>query len=464
MKIDRQKLIKIALPAGIILLGFVLMMALIKLRPAPKKAAPDNKGVLVRVETLSATDWEVTVTGTATARARQEISVIPQVTGTVKSLVSGFAEGGFFKKGQALFSIDPTDYKLALRQALAAEARAEYELEQIKSRADIARKEWELVSSTPGAMPPDTLDNERLSKSEPNPLVLYEPQMKNVRASLESASAMVELARLNLERTTIRAPFDCRVRTKNVDVGQFVRSGTPVAVLAGTGAAEVVMPLERNELSWIDIPGPGSGGPGSRALVTVSGSAPGQGWEGRVVRSGGEVDQRSRMVQVVVEVDDPYGLKQANAQRPPLMNGSFVNVTIKGKTLKDVFVIPRAALRDNSTVWAMDRDGYLRIKKVDVARFEGDRAIITGGLEENASMVLTKVSGAADGMKLRTSSMGAGIGNSTEPDVASQAGDSRAGGFPTVDSRAGDSRAGLSNMPGTAPPDETGGDETETSR
>ena len=104
----------------------------------------------------------------------------------------------------------------------------------------------------------------------------------------------------------------------------------------------------------------------------------------------------------MVEVDDPYGLKRANRGKPPLMNGSFVNVSIKGRTLKSVFVIPRAALRDDSTVWVMDRDGYLSIKKVDVARFEGDRAIISGGLAESEPLVLTRISGAADGMKLRT--------------------------------------------------------------
>jgi RND family efflux transporter MFP subunit len=425
MNIDKKKILKKVLPAGIVLLAIILMMSLIKLRPEPRKKAPDNKGVLINVEPLNMTDWEVTVSGTATAKAGQEVSVIPQVTGTVKSLGKGFAEGGFFKKGQTLLIMDDHDYRLAFRQARASEARAEYELEQIKSRAGIAKKEWEIISGTPGAVS---------ESSQPNPLVLYEPQLKNAQAALESASAMVDLAKLNLERTTIRAPFDCRVRTKNVDVGQFVRSGTQVALLASTAKAEVVMPLDRDELRWIDIPGPGPGSTGSTAMVSVSGAAPQEGWQGRVVRSGGEVDMKSRMVQVVVEVDDPYGLKKANKGRAPLMNGTFVNVSIKGRTLKDVFVIPRAAIRDDSTVWTMDPEGYLRIKGVDILRYEHDSAIITEGLADGDVLVITKVSGAADGMKLRA---------------------------PVKDNTSGIRDTGLSNTPEPAAADKPGAGKTE---
>jgi len=399
----KRNVVRKLLPAAIIFLGIFIMWALIMSRPVPKKAEPGYSAALVQTEQVYSSDLEVTVSGTATVRAEHEVSVIPQVSGTVKSIAKGFAEGAFFKKGDVLLKIDDTDYRLALRQALASEARAEYELEQIKSRADIARREWELISkiSSPSGRDSDSQQATSPGNEQPNPLVLYEPQMKNAQASLKSASAMVELARLNLERTTIRAPFDCRVRTKSVDTGQYVRTGTIVTVLASTGAAEVVVPLERQELRWLDIPRIGSTGKGSMATIAVPGDSTGASWQGRVVRSLGEVDMKSRTVQLIVAVDDPYGLKRENRERAPLMSGSFVNVKITGRELKGVFSIPRSALRDGNTVWLLDAQSALKIVKVNVARIQGDRVIIDKGLMDGQRLVLTKISGAADGLKLR---------------------------------------------------------------
>ena len=108
-------------------------------------------------------------------------------------------------------------------------------------------------------------------------------------------------------------------------------------------------------------------------------------------------------MQVIVEIKDPYGLKEKVGTRPALAAGSFVEVEIKGKRLKDVFVIPRTAFRDNSTVWTMDKDNMLKIKKVKTLRLEKERVIISEGIDDGEMIVLTNLSGAANGMKLRTS-------------------------------------------------------------
>lgn len=380
---------KIVIPIAIVLFAFIVMMVLVNMRAAPKKAPPGTEGVLVKTGQVISDKVTIEVRATGNVRATQEVSVIPQVSGVVKETAPDFVEGGFFKKGQELFRIDGTDYQLALRSAEAVEAQAEVELETIKSRADIARREWEIMSR-------GTLD-----PSAPNPLALYGPQMKNARAMMESAAAKVEQARLNLKRTVLRAPFDCRLRSKAIDTGQYVRSGNPVAVLAGTASAEVVIPLEREELKWLTLPGPAAtGGKGPLATVGVPGT---EGvWNGRVMRTLGEVDMKSRMVQVVVKVDDPYGIASGQKDGLPLMNGSFVSVSIRGKTLERAFIVPRQALRDDNTIWVMDSAGELRITPVNVVRVAGDSVIVDKGLNDNDRIVLSKVSGAADGMKLRT--------------------------------------------------------------
>ncbi|MCK4911410.1 MAG: efflux RND transporter periplasmic adaptor subunit [Thermodesulfovibrionales bacterium] len=388
MKMD-NKALKVILPVAILLAGFLVMMIMVKSRPEQKKVQRQAPAMLVEIMRAESTDTISMVHATATVSAAREVTLVPQVSGVVTSLSRNFKAGGFFKKGQLLFSIDKTDYALALKSAEAARAKALHTLETVRSRADIAGREWEILDNGKG--------------KKPNPLVLYEPQLKEAQAALESADASVKLAELKLSRTKLRAPFDARVRSENIDVGQYIGMGSQVALLAGTETAEVVVPLLKEELGWISIPRPGSKDGGSLATVSMGQGGGGTAfWNGNVVRSLGEVDPKSRMVSVVVEIKDPYGIKAKSSDTKILLNGSFVDVTIMGRSLKDVFVLPHSVLREDSTIWVMDEQGLLRINKVNVLRTEKDRIIIDSGLKDGDNIVLTRFSGAARGLRLRT--------------------------------------------------------------
>ncbi|MGB6410187.1 MAG: HlyD family efflux transporter periplasmic adaptor subunit, partial [Candidatus Deferrimicrobiaceae bacterium] len=207
---------------------------------------------------------------------------------------------------------------------------------------------------------------------------------------------------LDLARTSVYAPFPCLVRSEEIDLGQYVTVGRNVATVAGTGAAEIVVPLPLEEMQWITIPRKGSNGNGSKAQVKLSVGDQVLTWKGRVIRSLGEVDPRGRMAQVVVAVADPYNLERGRGpKRRDLEIGMFVDVEIIGKTLSGVFSVPRSALRDGDTVWTMDDEGKLRVTPVTVVRRERDTVVLRDGFQEGAKVVLTNISGASDGMKLR---------------------------------------------------------------
>ncbi len=387
MKMD-NKALKIILPAVILLAGFLIMMIMIKSKAEQKKEQRQSPAMLVEIIRAQRSDTSAIVHATAIVSAAREVTLVPQVSGVVISLAGNFKAGGFFKKGQLLFSIDRTDYALALKSAEASMAKARRDLETVKSRAGIAQREWELLDNGKG--------------EKPNSLVLYEPQMKEAEAALESADALVKLAQLNLNRTSLYAPFDARVRSESIDVGQFIGMGSQVALLAGTETAEVVVPLLKEDLGWISIPRPGSGNSGSQATVSMGQGGGTASWRGHVVRSLGEVDPKNRMVSVIVEIKDPYGMRARSSDKEMLLNGAFVDVTIMGQPLKGVFVLPRSVLREDSTVWVMDEQGLLRINKVNVLRMGKDRIIIDSGLKDGDNIVLTRFSGAAEGLRLRT--------------------------------------------------------------
>jgi len=384
----KGKFFRVVIPVLILVASITAAVLMIKFRPAPRKEMKKQPGVLVEVFRAVPSRYTVHVRGTGTVRARREISIVPQVSGRVVHVSPSFSDGGFFRKGELMFRIERVDYELRVEKARAALAQAEFELAREQSNATIAREEWERLRERDGA--------------QPNPLVLYEPQLKRARAQVASARASLRQAELDLERTSVHAPFNCIVLRENIDPGQYVRAGSSVAVVAGTDRAEIVVPLPVEDLHWIHIPGRGRKGRGSPATVSMKAGDRLHVWNGRVERALGDIDPESRMSRVVVVVDDPYGFGTGDrGSRQALEMGMFVKADIEGDTIDNVFVIPRRALRDGDTVWIADGSNMLRTRHVRVYRREYDSVVISGGLSAGDRVVLTSIPGAADGLKLR---------------------------------------------------------------
>lgn len=377
------------IPIIILAAGLAGMQAMVLSKTPPKKQAQPNPGALVETMRVSPVDRQVTVWATGTVQPQMTAELVPQVRGRVIGLAPGFVVGGFFEKGDLLFEIEAIDYELVAEKSRAAMAKAEYELAQIESHARVARLEWERI---------------RLEKKgRPNPLVLYEPQLKNVRAALASARADLRQRLIDIGRTKIYAPFNCRIRSEAIDPGQYVTAGKSVAVICGTDTAEIIIPVPLHEVQWLCVPRTlRDKACGSQATVSIDVNGRSFSWQGRIDRSLGEVDPKGRMVRLVVSVSDPYGHRlPPDRERLDLAEGLFVQVILEGRTVSDVILIPTGALRENSSVWVMNSDGRLDIRNVEVIRREKENVLIRSGLESGDRLILTHLSGAAQGMKLR---------------------------------------------------------------
>jgi len=382
----KSRMIQYILPVIIVLAGMVGMAGMVLSKTPPDKIEHPQIGILVETLALQASDHQVRIQVTGTVQAAMSVNIVPQVSGRVVRLARGFKEGAFIQKGQLLFEIEDADYQLAAEKSRAEIAKAEYDLASVESQARVARLEWERVK----------LD----AKTQPNPLVFYEPQLKNAQAALAGAKADLQQRLLDVARTRIYAPFNCRVRSKAVDPGQYVVAGQTVAAVAGTDAAEIVVPVPLDELQWIDVPRAGVR-KGSAAEVHLSAGGSDYTWKGRIDRSLGEVDAQSRMIRMVVRVDDPFGLEHKDHNALDLAEGLFVNVILTGRTLDRVFAIPAHALRHQETVWLMGPDNMLHIEPVKILRREKDRVLVRGELQAGQQLVTTQISGAAQGMQLR---------------------------------------------------------------
>ncbi|MCK4379195.1 MAG: efflux RND transporter periplasmic adaptor subunit, partial [Deltaproteobacteria bacterium] len=231
---------------------------------------------------------------------------------------------------------------------------------------------------------------------------LYEPQLREALARQTAAQAQLEQAKLNLERTKIQAPFNCFIRSENLDPGQYLRSGSTVIEISGTDSAEIIIPLPNTDFRWLTIPRGEKNPKGSTATVILDDQQQTYRFPGQLVRALGEVDPRGRMSRVVIAIDDPFHLrKKTDSYLPELEIGMFVNVIIHGRQLEQVISLPRDALRDQETVWVVDDNDKLQIKPVTVIHRQLKTVLISAGLNDGDRVVLTNLNGVANGMKLR---------------------------------------------------------------
>jgi len=373
-------------------LGYFGMNELKASKPQMERRKPPPPTPTVRTITVETTSKPVMVQGEGTVKPLKEINLVPQVGGKVIEVSPSLVNGGQFKEGDVLLRIDPIDYELAVTLAGARVKEAQSKLELAKEEAAAAREEWRLIKG---------LSKESDRTRKPPPLVAKEPQLAYARAQLKADQANLSKARLSLDRTKLKAPFNGRVSEEHVDIGQYVTPGQPLAGLYSINAAEIMVPLEDDDLRWLSIPGFTDGdGPGSKATVRATIGGRDMTWPGEVVRAEGQIDARTRMLNAVIRVMDPY------VKKPPLVSGLFVKVDIEGKILEDAAVIPRFTVRENNTVWVVEENGRLTFRKVDIAGVQGGYCLVQSGLNTGDLLVTSSIQAVTDGMAVQATDIG----------------------------------------------------------
>jgi len=378
---------KVLLPILVVTLGALGAYLLIQSRQKPATRVPEKVLPLVRVQPVELLDLQLSVMSQGTVGPRTVSALVPEVSGRVIEVAASFAAGGFFEANEVLLHIDPHDYRQALVQARSQVAQAELRLAREQAEADVARREWS-----------------EIGQGEPTPLTLHEPQLADAAAALEGARAALVKAERDLERTDIRAPYAGRVREKQVDVGQFVVRGSPLATIYAVDYAEVRLPLPDAELAFVDLPLVYRGDRGEQTYprVTLRSDFAGQiyEWQGRIVRTEGEIDPASRMVHVIARVKDPYA-RSKDRNRPPLASGMFVTAEIRGRHVENVAVIPRSAVREGDLVLIVDAEDRLRFRPVSILRSSGGDVIVQSGLSDGERICISPLSAVTDGMRVR---------------------------------------------------------------
>lgn len=380
--------------------------------PAPQHSGGTEPAPMVQVFQAERRDVAVRLHGSGTVRPRASVRVVPQVSGRLNMVHEQIGEGGLIRAGEPLLRIDAEDYELALRRSKARLARSQSSL--VAARATVREAEAELEDARDEVYRLESLQESRaINERELRrarvtrdiAAAQHEAATANlevIRAEIEEAEAAVDKAELDLRRTTITFEYDVIIDRMDVERDQHVTAGEPIGEVYRVDAVEIVVPMEQRKLRHLPtLPVATSGEvevaagdlPRARVDFTFAGRSGSR--EGRVVRVAGSVDAQSRMLDLIVRVDDP---RDADGG-PPLVPGAFARVTFEGPTLEGLVRVPATAVEGGSGVWVV-RDERMHRVAVEVAHGDERWAYVADGLSGGEQVVSSPLTIRTEGMRV----------------------------------------------------------------
>ncbi len=380
-----KKLLKVIAPILVIAVSIGVVQALSAAKPAPEKKEESQRFISLYVDEVKSDTVTISVKSQGEVRPKTEIDVIPQVSGLIMAISESFAEGAEFSPGETLIKIDDTNYKLAVIRAEARVAEAQVAVQRELANAKIKEDHW--------------LD--KRTSGEPTAYALNKPQVLEAEAKLLAAGADLQEAKLNVARTEIQVPFLGRVSTKNVGIGQYVTAGTILGHVFSTDTVEVRLALTDAQLVELNLPMGFMADAFNAPVVQFTARVGNQerSWTGRIVRTHASVDQQTRLIYAIAEVEDPYGLGSDSGA--PMAVGMFVSAEIASTNSQEALVLPRLALRSADKVYVINDDNRLEIRTVEVLSTSADTVLVTAGVVVGDKVVTSTIPAAVDGMEVR---------------------------------------------------------------
>ena len=367
-----MKWIKIALPIGILVAGYIAMKGVEATASDSAISEQVDTRPTVTIEHLTTENYTVNISSYGEVTPLESTNLAAQVTGEVESWNPNFVSGGLIKRGDVLFTIEKDSYEAALLQAEASLASAQAQLIQEQAQADVARREAK------------TLPDARITD-----LYLRKPQVLSAQAALKSAEAQLRIARRDLENCEVKAPYDALVISRSIGKGDYVSTGTIAAQLNSIETAEIIFPVagfDRQFLAGDML--------GKTAMVELDGSN--RKVEATINRDLGTVDEATRMTHYVARIDDPYGLR---SNKPVVKFGSYATLSFEGKTLDDVYRVPQELINRNK-LWTLNDKNELVPHQVTVIREEGSDFLIQGQFN-NEKVVMSLPEYPQEGMAVK---------------------------------------------------------------
>lgn len=415
-----------------LVVGIVVVVVLVRNRPELKHKAEQEESRVLRVISVAAVDVIPRAIGYGTAEPGRVWKAVAEVKGRVVETHSVLKPGAMVKKGELLVRIDPAEYQLAVSQLNADIAQVNAQLEELtvkeaNDRASLkieeqslalAEREFErakalLQRDASSAGEVDQQERTMLTQRQSvqhlrNSLDLLPHQRRALKATLAVKKAKLEQAQLDVGKTVIEAPFDCRLGDLSIELDQFLAVGQFLFEAHSIAMTEIEAQIPLDQLRNLIDPQHRLRVPVNMDQETVkelfdfdvcvrfrSGDFEAE-WEGRVVRIREQIDPQTRTIGLVIAVDEPYQ-KAIPGKRPPLVQGMYCEIELRGAARMGRVVIPRSALRDGH-VYVVDDDNRLQQRNVDVGFAQSNFFCLRDGLQAGERLVVSDPTPAIEGM------------------------------------------------------------------
>jgi multidrug efflux pump subunit AcrA (membrane-fusion protein) len=426
-------------PLFVVLLGIGGYWCLASMRSLPTVKQDEPQAPLVETAVVSPVRTSVPIHFHGTVVPKREVALVAELAGTVVEKNPSVRAGSFVKRGQVLFRIDPTRYELEVKRAESELKQVEADVKQLEleetnnhkllqlaqQELEIAERELERLDqlakrNAASESQRDQVASQRMKSRNAlqtieNAQRLVTTRRDRLRAMVELSSTRVRAAQLDLEKTSIAAPFDGLVVKDHAEKDTFVQPGTVLAELEDTSAVEVRCHLRAEDLEWLWNSAEGRSSrsdsgespfavPPIPAQVTYSIAGKEYEWAGKLKRFEGiGVDERTRTVPCRIEVPRPVRT-DVDGGPPALVRGMFVKVALSATPAKSLLELPVPAVRPGPEVWTIQADGILKIEKPRIVRTLPETVLIDAGssaIRAGMKVVTSPLGFPVEGMKLR---------------------------------------------------------------
>ncbi len=419
---------------AVLVAGVVGQRVLSSKKSPPRRKPPRAKSLVVEVLTAESVSHTVTLSGFASATAGRTVSLAAEVSGKVVTANEALRAGGFIDKGQPLFSIDGERLRIRVETGEADVARTKARLRALTVQRKGARQ---TVKDSKGAV---ALTRKQLSREEKlagkghisgavvdrtklelNQRIerlhtastqadLLAHTIAQTQAELTVSEKNLEQSTMDRDRAAVVAPFDLQVVSSKVEVSHWLNTGQTAAVVDDISTIELGVEVPADDLTW--LPAEDDQQPATRsewvklltgrtATVYRTGSdGRERHWSGVVHRIGPGLSVQTRMVTLFIRVAAPLA-STPDSPPLPLLPGMFCRTDIPGRTIGDVYVLPRKALQEPNVVYIADPEDKLRRRAVSVVRQSGDHVVVDSGISAGDRIIVTTLGEAVDGSKLK---------------------------------------------------------------
>ena len=339
-----------------------------------QQEAPPHK---VEVAEMARQDIPLNKSYPSLLRSDSEVTLVARVSGYLEE--RHFEPGQMVEEGDSLYTIEPDLYQATVnqREADLQSARAEYS----RAQRDAQRFEQLLGQNSVSRQQYDQAQAEQ----------------RVAQANVAQAEAALTSANLDLGYANVSAPVSGMISLSQINVGNFVNSGTELATITPLDPLEVRFQMPQRDAfelrRQLNEAGDASNITARLRIPGLSGSDDSE-LEGRLEFLGSRVDSGTSTVQASATFDNPDGA---------ILPGQFVRVSLDGLRRFNVFAVPEVAVTQGlmgPRVFVLDEENQARERTIQLGEVAGPWQLIAEGLEEGDRVVVGDPAGLEPGMAI----------------------------------------------------------------